>query len=458
MAKRGVYIVFFIFWMVVSWAQDSSISGVWDGYLKLGNDSLRLVLVMDIHGNDVFAVLDSPDQYMTDMPIDEIRFSHDTLKFKEKKYNISYQGVMQSDSSFKGKFTQMGKTRSLILHPHAKRKLFLRPQEPQPPYPYEIRDVQWRTIPPIEGTLTLPQGQKTRAALILISGSGHQDRDETLMAHKPFKLLADTLTRNGFAVYRYDDAAPLYFKNMTTFDFVEQVQKICDSLAQIPELYQVPIGLLGHSEGGLVACIAASQCDKIQFVVSLAGIAEPIKEILLYQNRVLSEAENLETAQIEKNMTLSKKIYEIMEKAKTKEMAQRKLSDFLLSMTSKMTLEQKTASHLTPTEVLIMQQQLLTPWYYTLFHIKPSLYIKKVKCPILVLNGDKDRQVDAAANLSLFTNYLIANKDVTIRKIQGVNHLFQPCQTGMPSEYGEIEQTFSSSVMTTIIHWLKERY
>lgn len=147
-----------------------------------------------------------------------------------------------------------------------------------------------------------------------------------------------------------------------------------------------------------------------------------------------------------------------MEKAKTKEMAQRKLSDFLLSMTSKMTLEQKTASHLTPTEVLIMQQQLLTPWYYTLFHIKPSLYIKKVKCPILVLNGDKDRQVDAAANLSLFTNYLIANKDVTIRKIQGVNHLFQPCQTGMPSEYGEIEQTFSSSVMTTIIHWLKERY
>lgn len=458
MVKRGISIVFLVFCIVVSCAQNSSISGIWDGFLKLGNDSLRLVLVMDIQGDKAFAVLDSPDQYMTDMPVDEIRFYHDTLIFKEKKYNIHYQGVMQSDSSFKGKFSQYGKPRSLVLRPHATRKLIIRPQDPQPPYPYEVREVDWQTVPPVEGTLTLPQGQKPRAALILISGSGHQDRDETLLAHKPFKLLADTLTRNGFAVYRYDDAAPMYFKNMTTFDFVEQVNKICDSLSQIPELQHVPIGLLGHSEGGLVACIAASQYDKIQFVISLAGIAEPIKEILLYQNKVLSEAEKMEASQVEKNIHLSEKIYEIVEKAKTKEVAQRKLSAFLMSVTSNMTQEQKEASHLTPTEVLVMQQQLLTPWYYTLFHIKPISFIRKVKCPILVLNGEKDRQVDASANLPLFAKYLTGNKDVTIEKISGLNHLFQTCQTGLPSEYGEIEETLSPVLMSTVIHWLRERY
>lgn len=440
---------------IFTFAQKNSICGNWSGYLHIGNDSLKVVLVLQMVDDSVWACLDSPDQYVTDVPVDKVSFRNDTLKFSSKEIDIKFQGVMKEDSSIVGKFEQYGKRRSLKLYPHAQRKFFLRPQEPQPPYPYDVRELNFATVPPINGTLTMPLEQSPRAAIILITGSGYQDRDETIYRHKPFKLLADTLTRMGYAVYRYDDPAIAYMKNMTTLDFANQVKQIMDSLSQLSDLKDVKIGLLGHSEGGLVASICAAQNPNVAFMISLAGVAEPMKDVLTYQIRKLSVAENIPEEQIEKNIALSKHLYEIVEKSKKREQAQKQLLAYISSLTSKMTEEQKVASHLTPKEVFAIQQELLSPWFYEILHIEPSVYIKKIECPILALNGEKDSQVNAASNLPLFEKFAAKNTPCTTVSVAGVNHLFQECSTGLPGEYGEIEQTMKPEVLGKIVSWLK---
>lgn len=456
--RKIIVILILICAYIFTFAQKNNITGNWGGYLHIGNDSLKVVLVLQTVDDSLCACLDSPDQYVTDVPIDKVSFHNDTLKFSSKGIDINFQGILKEDSSFVGKFEQFGKRRTLKLFPHETRKFFLRPQEPQPPYPYDVQELDFATVPPINGTLTLPSEQSLRAAIILITGSGYQDRDETIYRHKPFKLLADTLTRMGYAVYRYDDPAPVYMKNMTTFDFANQVQLIMDSLSQLPVLKDVKIGLLGHSEGGLVASICAAQNPNVAFMISLAGVAEPMKEVLIYQIGKLSVAENIPEEQIEKNLALSKHLYEIIEKSKNREQAQKKLIAYMSSLTSKMTEEQKVASHMTPKEVFAIQQELLSPWYYAVLRIQPAAYIKKIKCPVLALNGEKDLQVNAASNLPLFEKYTAQNTTCTTIVVPGVNHLFQECSTGLPGEYGEIEQTMKPEVLGEIVRWLRTKF
>ena len=437
-------------------AQMKALIGLWQGKMAVGGDSLTLVLVVERQGDSLNVVLDSPDQYVTDIKVDECFFVNDTLRFSVRDLNAAYVGRYDGQR-IKGRFTQYGRRMKLNLSPATERRLFPRPQEPLPPYPYREVELSFPydiALPPINGTLTLPTDAAPAAVVIMLTGSGRQDRDETIFRHKPFKVIADYLTRRGFAVFRYDDPPYSTFAKQTTFDFARQAQVVFDTLSARPELAGVPVGFLGHSEGGMVAWIAAATQSKTAFVISLAGMGTSISEILLYQNRAIGEKAGLSVAQLRSNDHLNSSIYEIVEKAKTPEAAGKKLDAFFKNYTKKMTEEQRKAAHLTDIEMAAIRAQVISPWMFTLFHIQPVDYLRQVRCPVLALNGDRDLQVEAAANLAGIKAGLLKSPSVTFRTLPGLNHLMQECETGTVKEYGEIEQTMSPQVLERIGEWL----
>ena len=444
-------------WCALLPAQTASPQGVWKGCLHLGNDSLAVVLVLDNHDDTITAVLDSPDQYVTDIPVTEFSLRSDTLIFAVASVGASFRGVWRGDS-ITGKFRQNGRRFPLVLHPTTHRQLFPRPQEPQEPFPYTQQEL---TFPyneriDISGTLTLPYWGKPKAVVVLISGSGWQDRDETIMAHKPFKLLADYLTRLGYAVFRYDDAPPAAFQKMNTLDFAEQVKVIVDTLRQESVLQGCPIGLLGHSEGGMVVWIVASERHD-HFVISMAGMGTTLREVLLYQAAENAIQNHFSAEMLRASLMISDETYALVERAKDAPTAARKVSESLHARAAKLTDEERIALNLTDEGILISTQTLVSNWFFTLMHLNPAQYLKKITCPVLALNGELDKQVDAVQNVYAIRDGLKRCPDFTPCILPGLNHLFQECETGYVDEYGLIEQTLSPAFLEQVGKWLDER-
>lgn len=443
---------------VMAQTETASLPGIWEGKLHLGTESLKLVLVISEYEDSLTAVLDSPDQYVTDIPVTSFSYSGDTLRFAVKSIDCRYVGTRVGDSIV-GKFTQYSKKKKLILHRTTERQLFLRPQEPQPPYPYDSKDLQFACHvenQDIRGTLTLPAEQSPKAVVVLISGSGCQDRDETACGHKPFKLLADRLTRAGYAVFRYDDAPMAVFQRLNTFDFAAQVETVLDTLSQRAELQKVPIGLLGHSEGGMVAWIVASRNKKVHFAVSLAGMATSLHDVLLYQIEQDADQQNLSLEQRNSNLKISDKVYTLVERSKSREKVATEVKNLLQEYAKPLTPEQRSELKLTDAGIMQACINLSSPWIYTLMHIRPEKYMDKVKCPVLALNGEKDRQVECVSNLAAIRAAMKKNKHCTTESYPDLNHLFQECETGYFHEYGTIEQTIAPYVWQRIIRWLDE--
>lgn len=446
-------------WCALLPAQTASPQGVWKGYLHLGTDSLALVLVLDNHDDTVTAVLDSPDQYVTDIPVTEFSLRGDTLTLAVASVGASFRGVWRGDS-ITGKFRQNGRRFPLVLRPTTHRQLFPRPQEPQEPFPYQQRELSFPYHPDhqnIYGTLTLPETGRPKAAIVLISGSGWQDRDETVMAHKPFKLLADCLTRQGYAVFRYDDASPVAFQHMSTLDFAKQVHVIVDTLLQRADLQGCPVGLLGHSEGGMVAWIVASERHDLAFVISMAGMGTTLREVLLYQAAENAIQNHFSAEMLRASLLISDETYALVERAKDASTAARKVSESLHARAAQLTDEERIALNLTDEGILISTQTLVSNWFFTLMHLKPAQYLKKITCPVLALNGELDKQVDAVENVYAIRDGLKRCPDFTPCILPGLNHLFQECETGYVDEYGQIEQTLSPAFLEQVGKWLDER-
>ena len=263
-----------------------NLSGYWEGKIGITKtDSLTVGLQIDYQGDTLYAELDSPDQYFTGQPVSGLTFADSAIAFRVPDFGLNYEGTLSADGQrFTGTCTQYGRKFDCTLSLGATRKFFPRPQTPTPPYPYRTEEVHFRDRsgkkPLINGTLTLPQGQP-KGLIIFISGSGWQDRDESLFAHKPFAVIADTLTKAGFATYRYDDFPAAIFRKSTTYDFADGVRLILDSLLQRVELQGLEVGLLGHSEGSLVASMVAADDKRIAFTIHLGGVAQPRRALLL---------------------------------------------------------------------------------------------------------------------------------------------------------------------------------
>ena len=457
---RRTFFLYSIFLIIAGSLAAQNISGYWEGKIAVSKtDSLTIGLQLEYRADTLYAELDSPDQYFTGQPVSDLRFADSVLSFQVPDFKLSYEGWISADGQrFTGVCTQYGKKFDCVLSQGAERKLFPRPQTPEPPYPYRTEEVNFRDRsgkkPLIYGTLTLPETQP-KGLVIFISGSGWQDRDETIFSHRPFAVIADTLTKAGFATYRYDDFPQAIFRKSTTYDFADGVRLMLDSLLQRKELQGIKIGLIGHSEGSLVASIVAADDPRIGFTIHLGGIAQPFDEIMLYQSEAIFRVSNeLTEKEIENSLAINKHIYDIFKKSKNNEEAVTKISQYWDHLSSQLTEEEKQKYNITPTGKLSMIQTFSSPWFYTLFHINPKKYLKKIKTPVLAISGEKDLQIEGIQTFIYMQQYLKNNPLNEFHPMPGLNHLLQPCTTGSPDEYPLIETTVAPQVLEDIVRWM----
>lgn len=462
MKKQIVFILALLTSMVLF---SQSPVGSWNGLLKVQGQQLRLVINIQQAENGYKATMDSPDQGAKDIPVDRVTFNNDTLTLEVKTIGITYTGVLGADKVIKGTFTQMGMSLPLDLsaQPVEKEKL-VRPQEPQKPFPYYTEEVKF-TNPNgdiLAGTLTLPKKEGKFPVVVMISGSGAQNRDEELMGHKPFLVIADFLTRNGIGVLRYDDRGTAQstgdFQKATSIDLAKDAEAAVSYLLTRKEINKKKIGLIGHSEGGIIAPIVAVRNKKVAFIVMLAGPGLRGKELLVLQTEAIGKASGMNTTEMEKVTKLNTGAYNIVLNANDTSKLKSDLNTyFQRTLKDNPNLSEKSTIEQIEMQVKGYTEQLSSPWMQYFIKYDPFPMLKKVKCPTLALNGSKDLQVPSVENLAAIRKAFSesGNKKLTAVELPGLNHLFQESTTGSPIEYAKIEQTFSPVALNEILKFIR---
>jgi fermentation-respiration switch protein FrsA (DUF1100 family) len=441
------------------------IAGQWNGILKV--QAIQLHLVFNINKTDkgLSATMDSPDQGAKGIPVTSVSFENATLKLAIINAGIEYEGVLGSDSVITGTFKQGSQALPMNL---SKKKIesekLVRPQEPTQPYAYYSEDITFENKAAgisLAGTLTLPKKEGVFPVVVLISGSGPQNRNEELLGHKPFLVLSDYLTKNGIAVLRFDDRGTAEskgdFKTATTFDFSTDAEAAVKYLLTRKEINKKKIGLIGHSEGGVIAPMIASRSKDIAFIVLLAGTGIPGDELLLLQQELIGKASGISATELEKGKTINKGAFAILSKSTTTEQLKMDLISYFKQLLKDDTTAQKTDGINEDNLVKMQVNQLATPWMQYFIKYDPTPTLEKVKCPVLAINGEKDLQVPPKENLTAIKKALEkgGNRNVLTKELPNLNHLFQECKTGSPLEYAAIEQTFSPIALAEVLSWLQ---
>ena len=441
------------------------ITGTWNGILKVQGMQLSLVFHINKTENGFSSKMDSPDQKAFGIPVTTTNFENLKLKIAIANAGIEYEGVLGSDGSIIGNFKQSGQTFSMNLSKgKVEKEIIKRPQEPQKPYSYYTEEVVFENKGAninLAGTLSLPTKEGVFPAVILITGSGAQNRDEELLGHKPFLLIADYLTKNGIAVFRFDDRGTASskgnFKTATTLDFATDVEAALEFLKTRKEIDQKKIGLIGHSEGGIIAPMVANKSKNVSFIILIAGTGIPGDELLLLQQELIGSASGISEADLKKSKIANTEVFGMVKKATNSDQMKKDITE-LITKSIKADSKGKIPDGITESDFIDMQvSQITSPWMQFFIKYNPALALEKVKCPVLALNGDKDMQVPSKVNLEAINNALTkgGNKKVTIKELPNLNHLFQECKTGAPQEYSEIEQTFSPLALTEILNWIQ---
>ncbi|MDQ6531573.1 alpha/beta hydrolase [Flavobacterium sp. LHD-85] len=447
--KKIIPLLFILFSFSQSFAQD--ISGQWNGVLKVPSSELRIVVNITKTEKGYTSTMDSPDQGAKGIPVAKTTFENNVLRLDiAPQAGVVYEGKL-NENKFTGKFTQNGQSLELDL---AKGNVqILRPQEPKQPFPYYTEDVKFENIKDqvtLAGTLSLPKKEGNFPVVILISGSGAQNRDEEMLQHKPFLVLADYLTRKGIAVLRFDDRgfgeSTGDFKSATTTDFAKDVQAGIDYLKTRKEINKKKIGLIGHSEGGVIAPIVAGNSKDIAFIVLMAGTGIRGDKLLLLQKELIEKQMGVSEEEVKRGQETYKEVYELITSSSAIDEKLKK--DVKNIFESKLGVTDKIAEAYTA--------EVTNPWIYDFLKLDPAPYLEKVKCPVLAINGSKDVQVPPEANLQNIQRALTkgGNKKITIKTLPNLNHLFQECKTGSQFEYGAIEQTISPTALEEISSWL----
>jgi len=445
-----------------------SIEGIWEGKLKVPGGELRIVFKISKNSDGTLtATLDSPDQGATDIPIEEAIFKDDTLRLEVKSAGGVFEGKVSEDFLvIEGEWKQSGQTLPLTVKRVYKAVEILRPQEPKKPYPYIEEELVYENKEAeitLAGTLTLPPGKGPSPVVLLISGSGPQDRNETIYNHRPFLVLADYLTRQGIAVLRVDDRgvgeSTGDFSQATSEDFASDVLAGIEYLKTRKEINPEQIGLIGHSEGGLIAPMVAVKSPDVAFIVLMAGTGLTGEEILYLQGALIYRAMGVSEEEIIKNRQFNEKIFSLIKEEKDEKTIEEKLRQMFMADWAELNDEEK--SRIGDPEVFLKAQlqSLLSPWLKFFLTYDPKPTLSKVKCPVLAINGGKDLQVPPKENLSAIEEALVAggNKNFIIKELPGLNHLFQTAQTGLPDEYVKIEETISPVALKIISDWILEQ-
>lgn len=444
-----------------TFSQAQDVTGQWNGVLSVQGMNLRIVFHINTTGEVYTSTMDSPDQGAFGISVPSTIFDNTDLSLGIPALGLSYKGVLMTDSIV-GTFKQGTLTFPLTLkRTVAEVKPVSRPQEPKPPFPYRSEDVTFVNKSAdviLAGTLTMPGTGSNFTAVILITGSGAQNRDEEIMGHKPFLVIADYLTRLGIAVLRYDDRGTAQssgnFVAATTADFAADAESAIAYLKTRKEINPQKIGLIGHSEGGIIAPMIAAQSGDVGFIVMLAGTGIRGDALLLLQQEAVYRVSGMPEDKLAKAIEINAKVMDRIVNTNG-DVSRKEITDFMTTM--KDDIAMVVYGGITSDDYI--QQfaiSLSSPWMQYFLRYDPAHALGKVFCPVLAVNGDKDLQVLSTENLTAISAALKkgGNTKVTIKEYPGLNHLFQESTTGSPAEYAIIEQTFSPEVLKDLGEWI----
>jgi uncharacterized protein len=442
---------------------------IWEGKLETGAGlGLRVVVrLVKSETGEMLGTLNSPDQSAQNLKLNSVALDKSKLTFDLKLAGAKYEGTLNAEGTeATGTWSQGGAKLPLALKKTNKVADVRRPQTPKPPYPYKSEAVTYSNKPggvTLAGTLTTPSGPGRFPAVILISGSGAQDRDETIFQHKPFLVLADTLTRRGVAVLRVDDrgvgGSTGSVPKSTSEDFAGDVLAGIAFLKSRPEIDSKKIGLAGHSEGGIIAPMVAARSSDVAFIVLLGGTGLPGAEISVLQGRLIGKVMGADEKTLDKQQAAQKKLLDILKTEPNHDKMVLRLREAIKKSWSDLSEEARKAVGDADSFVESALKTLEAPWtrFFLMFDPRPTL--AKVKCPVLALNGEKDLQVPPKENLGEIEKAVKkgGNTRVTVKELPGLNHLFQTCKTGSVAEYGVIEETISPVALKAITDWVVEQ-
>ena len=444
-----------------AWGNTQDILGSWMGTLRVGDVELRIAYTIEVNqGGSLSATLHSLDEVVYDIPVNEILYEDNQLTLICEAAQSTYEGLLVSGRSsvhFDGQWLQAGQALDLDLRPVEEVPRPNRPQDPKPPFPYEEQEVVFENIPAgiqLAGTLTIPEGSGPFPVLITISGSGSQDRNSTFFEHKPFWVIADYLARLGMAVLRYDDRGVGGSTNSeieaTSADLAGDVGAAVSFLLDHPDIDPNRIGLIGHSEGGMIAPMVATEIEDIALIVLLAGPGVPGSQILLVQTEDILRARGASEQNIETELIYLNRVFEILQDNPDDEVAKEKIREAYIQIYGP-----------SSSQVLENEAEVWTSAWMRFFILyDPGPTLAQVTCPILVLFCELDIQVNVSQNLPIMESILAraGHTDYLVQELPELNHLFQTAQTGVIEEYAQIEETFSPTALDLIGAWISERF
>lgn len=443
------------------------LSGIWAGKLDLPN-TVKLTIAFNLSKDETGnykATLDSPDQGAMGIPTESTTINNDSIRIEIPIIKGYYVGkIFYDEMKIVGKWNQAGSSFDLDVKKVDKLEKPNRPQEPKEPYPYNSEEVLFENEKDnvvLAGTLTYPKEGNNFSVVVMITGSGGQDRNEELLGHKPFLVISDYLTRNGIAVLRFDDRGIAQstgdHSKATSEDFAKDVLAAVQFLKERKEIDKTKIGLIGHSEGGMIAPLAAIQSDDVAFLIMMAGIGIPGDSILYLQGALIQRAEGESEDKIQKSVDLQRSIFKMVINSTDDEKLNKDLRDKFYEEYPNMTEEEKKEIG-DPEVYLDMQIKTITsPWFRYFLQFDPVPVLEKVKCAVLAINGENDLQVPPKENLSAIESAFEkgGNNNFEVIELKGLNHLFQTSETGRISEYGQIEETISPLALQTMLDWIK---
>lgn len=431
--------------------------GDWLGTLTIGGTDLRVVFHLRRGSSGgLTGTMDSPDQGAAGIPVGPIDIEADTLRLKVSSIAGAYAGVYSdSTGGLDGVWVQGGRRVPLALERTESAPTVNRPQEPTPPVPYESESITFQNPGAgvtLHGTLTRPATDGPVPAVVLVAGSGPSDRDATIMGHKPFLVLADALTRRGVAVLRFDERgvgqSDGQQEGATSADLAGDVRAAVRVLAQKDQVDDEQVGIIGHSEGGLIAPMVATKTDQVSFLVLLAAPGLPGRAILADQldRRIRQQGASRRIRALQRGT--QKRIFDVLQQDADSSLIAERLRKIMIQ-----------AQGIRGEETINREiERLMDPWLRYFIAYDPRPVLQEIDVPVLALAGAKDRQVDPDENQSAIARALRAddNPQVTVRTLNGLNHLFQTASTGDPSEYGRIEETFDPEALDLIADWIHE--
>jgi dienelactone hydrolase len=439
------------------------ITGSWNGSLDFLGTELTIVFNIKKTDSVYVSTMDSPDQGVYGISVDMTIFKDSILNIKMGTLGIQYNGTLSNVGAIMGTYIEMGQSYPLTLtREKIKREKIIRYQDPQQPYPYYTEEVLFTNIKDsvtIAGTLTLPQKTGKFPVVVLISGSGPQNRDGEILGHKPFLVLADYLTRQGIGVLRYDDRGVYEstgdFSSTNSAGFSNDVESAVEYLKSRKEINIKQIGLIGHSEGGLIAPMVAARSEDIAYIILMAGTGIPGDELLITREELMLKTAKWDEKEIKAYSKKRKEIFDAIIKINDIEKLNKKLVTIYNNRFEKD--PENIPVGLTKEQFINSKAKVwANVWMSYFIKYDPAENLKKVTCPVLAINGEKDVQVPSKKNLEAIKKHLESNgnKNVTIREFSSMNHLFQECKTGSPNEYSKIEQTFSPIALEEISSWI----